>query len=317
MFRAALVASVLFAWVASAAAQDGPPAWAYPVNPPDLKLAPDDGTPRQVPDSTASYTLTQIRDLFVAPDWHPGDHPPFPEVVGRGRKPEVRACAVCHRAGGTGGPENASIAGLPDGYIIQQMADYKSGARTTAVPQRSPVRLMIATAKAATDAEVKEAAAYFSALKLPSNIKVVEADTVPTSYIFGWHMAAATSGTTEPLGERILEVPDNLEQFESRDSRARFTAYVPPGSVEKGRLLAAGGNGSRPPCAVCHGADLKGLGPIPGLAGRSPTYIVRQLYDFKHGARTGAWSALMAPAVEHLAVDDMIALAAYAASLSE
>src|SRR4051794_12977917 len=213
MFRAALVASVLFAWAGSAAAQDGPPAWAYPVNPPDLKLAPDDGTPRQVPDSTASYTLTQIRDLFTAPDWHPGDHPPFPEVVARGRKPEVRACAVCHRAGGTGGPENASIAGLPAAYIVQQMADYKSGARISAVPQRSPVRLMIATAKETTDAEVQEAAAYFSALKLPSNIKVIETDTVPKSYIFGWHMAAVTSGTTEPLGERILEVPDKLDHF--------------------------------------------------------------------------------------------------------
>jgi cytochrome c553 len=197
------------------------------------------------------------------------------------------------------------------------MADYKSGARATSVPQRAPVRLMIATAKGATDAEVQEAAAFFSALELPANITVIEADVVPRSYVFGWHMAALTSGATETLGERILEVPNNLEHFESRDGRARFTAYVPRGSIEKGRLLAAGDTSSgRPPCAVCHGLDLKGAGPIPGLAGRSPSYIVRQLYDFKHGARAGAWSGLMAPAVEHLATDDMIALAAYAASLS-
>ena len=69
------------------------------------------------------------------------------------------------------------------------------------------------------------------------------------------------------------------------------------------------------PCAVCHGADLKGLGPVPGIAGRSPSYAVRQLYDFKHGARAGSGSVRMKPTVEHLSLDDMIALAAYLASL--
>ena len=61
---------------------------------------------------------------------------------------------------------------------------------------------------------------------------------------------------------------------------------------------------------------MKGLGPIPGLAGRSPSYVVRQLYDFKTGARAGAWSGLMTPVVDQLSVDDMIAVAAYVASLS-
>ena len=70
------------------------------------------------------------------------------------------------------------------------------------------------------------------------------------------------------------------------------------------------------PCGICHGPDLKGLGPIPGIAGRSPSYIVRQLYDFQHGTRAGIGSALMKPAVEKLMIDDMIALAAYAASLA-
>src|SRR4051794_18030593 len=88
---------------------------------------------------------------------------------------------------------------------------------------------MIGTAKASTDPEVEVAAAYFSGLTPQANLTVIEADQVPKSYVFGWHMAANTTGKTEPLGQRILEVPDNLEQFESRDGRARFTAYVPPG----------------------------------------------------------------------------------------
>jgi cytochrome c553 len=61
---------------------------------------------------------------------------------------------------------------------------------------------------------------------------------------------------------------------------------------------------------------MKGIGPIPPIAGRSPSYLVRQLYDFQTGARAGISSALMKPSVEKLTVEDMIALAAYASSLS-
>jgi mono/diheme cytochrome c family protein len=120
-------------------ADDVPPPWAYPVNPPDFKVQPDDGTPRHVPDSTAAFTLTQARDLFFALDWHPSDHPPVPDIVAHGRKPEVMACGVCHRADGPGGPENANIARLPAQYIVQQMADFKSGTFGTLNPLGSPV----------------------------------------------------------------------------------------------------------------------------------------------------------------------------------
>jgi cytochrome c553 len=61
------------------------------------------------------------------------------------------------------------------------------------------------------------------------------------------------------------------------------------------------------PYRACHGPGLKGLGPIPGITGRSPSYIVRQLYDFKHGTRAGIGSALMKGSVEKLAVEDMVA----------
>ena len=123
-------------------------------------------------------------------------------------------------------------------------------------------------------------------------------------------------GETEPIAGRIIEVPEDLERFELRDARSHFIAYVPPGSVEQGRQLAStGGNGKAAPCTICHGPELRGVGPIPGLAGRSPSYLVRQLYDFQHGTRAGTWSLLMAPNVIKLALDDMVAFAAYAASL--
>ena len=290
------------------------PEWAYPVNPPGFKPIPDDGTPRRVDGSNATYTLTQLRDRFVSPVWYPAEHPAQPEVVARGRKPDVFACGFCHRADGPGGPENANLMGQPAKYIARQMADYKSGARKTAVPGRN-VELMISLAKAATDAEIQAAAAYFSAVTPRAVIRVVESESVPRTYVTGWHLARIDKGELEAIGPRIIEVPEVLEQFENRDTHARFIAYVPPGSVKKGEALAASGGGKTVACAGCHGKALSGAGDVPGIAGRSPTYLFRQLYEFRHGGRTGVQSALMKPTVENLALEDMIALAAYAGSL--
>ena len=308
----AVIATACFAQGA-----EGPPEWAYPVNPPGFKPLPDDGTIRRVPGSTAGYTLTQLRDLFISPDWHPTDYPARPEIIANGRKPDVIACGSCHRADGPGGPENANLTGLPAAYIIQQMADFKSGARKSSVMNRGPMVFKTKVSAAVSDDDLQAAAAYFSAIKSRSIVKVVEAGSVPKTYITGWHLAVMKSAETAPIGQRIIEVPNELEQFVSRDTRASFTAYVPPGSVNKGQALAAdGGGGKTVQCAICHGPGLKGLGPIPGIAGRLPSYIVRQLYDFKHGIRAGSGSALMRPSVEKLTLDDMINLAAYAASLA-
>src|ERR1700726_859158 len=190
------------------------PAWAYPWAP-DFKAPPDDAVPRHVPDSAAALTITQERDLFFAPDWHPDDHPAMPDVVAHGRPPDVRACGSCHRTEGTGGPENASLAGLPAAYIAQQMADYKSGARKFAgPPQRGPVLVMTAIAKAASDADIAAAAAYFSSLKPRSLIKVVETDMVPANKIARVFYMLSKNGGKEPIGERIIKVPDDAAQFE-------------------------------------------------------------------------------------------------------
>jgi cytochrome c553 len=295
---------------------DGPPAWAYAVTPPDFKPAPDDGVPRRVLNSSASYTLTQLRDRFIAPVWHPQEHPPLPSVVAQGRKPDVFACGFCHRADGPGGPENSALAGLPAAYIVQQMNDYKSGARRTAVPKRN-VDLMIGLAKAATDEEIAAAAAYFSALKPRQHTRVVETDTVPKTFIIANHYASLPSGEKEPLGKRIVEVPEDLEQFISRDTHARFVAYVPVGSVARGEaLVKTGGAGKTVACAGCHGPNLKGVGLIPGIAGRSTNYTARQLYDIRHGFRAGTMALLMKDVVAKLEEDDIIAISAYLAAQS-
>jgi cytochrome c553 len=296
------------------AEEEQPPAWAYVVNPPDFKPTPDDGKPRHVPDSAISYLVPQTRDLFLAPDWHAADHPSMPDIVAHGRKPAVFACGFCHRADGQGGPENARIAGLPAAYIVQQMADFKNGLRGTSVDKRVPPELMISLSKAISAQEVNAAAAYFSALKPRETLKVIETETVPKTFVAGWFLADAKTGEHEPIGERIIEIPEDLAQFENRDAHARFIAYVPVGSVEKGKRLAAGGEGLTA-CVSCHGPELKGIGDIPGIAGRSPSYLTRQMYDVKHGARSGAGSALMKAVTEKLTNGDMLAIVAYVATL--
>src|SRR5262245_53468967 len=83
---------------------------------------------------------------------------------------------------------------------------------------------------------------------------------------------------------------------------------VPRGSIEKGRQFVITAGGKSPACTICHGPGLNGVGPIPGLAHSSPSYIVRQLWDFQHGVRAGPWSPLMAPSVINLTLDDMVAI---------
>jgi cytochrome c553 len=271
-------------------------------------------TPKRVPGSDRSFTAAETRDAFNPPDWHPDAHPPMPVSVGHGRKPELRACGFCHLTNGQGRPENASLAGLPSAYIVQQMADFKNGARKSSEPKMGPPNAMIADAKAATDDEIRSAAAYFASFPYRKWIRVVEAREVPGTRIAGW-MHVPASGT-EALGQRIVEMPEDLARTELRDGASGFIAYVPVGSIGAGQtLVTTGGNGRTVACGVCHGPDLKGLGPVPPLAGRSPSYTVRQLFDFQQGNRKGPWSPLMKAAVERLTIDDMIAIAAYTASL--
>jgi len=118
----------------------------------------------------------------------------------------------------------------------------------------------------------------------------------------------------EPIGARIVEVPEHPDRTELRDPRSGFIAYVPPGSLARGEALVMTGAGKTIACGICHGSDLKGLGPVPGLAGRSPSYAARQMYDMQAGTRKGIWTDLMKPVIAKLTADDLIAISAYLAS---
>lgn len=296
-----------------------PPYWAFAVDPPaasDADTKPADETPRHVPGSAEAFTLAQISDLFGVPDWHPDGHPAMPGAVAHGRKPDVFACAYCHLPNGQGRPENASLAGLPMQYIMGQLVDFKSGRRKSSEPRLQPVTYMIGVAAHADEQEVRAAALYFSKLTPKPWIRVVETASVPKTHVAGWMLVVNEPVTKERIGERIIETPENLESTELRDDASGFIAYVPRDSIWKGKdLVTTGGAGTTIRCATCHGADLRGKDNTPSIAGRSPSYIVRQLYDMQSGARAGAVTQLMKAPVAKLTIDDMVSIAAYLASL--
>ena len=252
----------------------------------------------------------------MVPDWFPDEHPPMPASVGQGRRPDAYACGYCHLPNGLGRPENESIAGLPKAYMIAQLKDFQDGSRRSSEPHLASVNDMIRVAKAVTPDEVEAAADYFSHLKLTKWIRVVETDTVPKTHISAHGMLIAEASGTEPIGSRIIEVPEDNEQTELRNPRSGFIAYVPKGSLKAGEALVnTGGNGKTIACTVCHGPNLQGLGDIPGIAGRSPSQMTRQIIDIRNGARNGSGAALMKLPVAKLTDADIVAITAYLGSL--
>jgi len=312
---AAFVAVSLAPWPLHAApSTEAVPAWLFPMSPPDSGNAARDERSRvHLAGSKVSFSESQLDDLFYAPDWFPRTHGPMPDIVARGRAPEVYACGYCHSPSGQGRPENSSLAGLSAAYIEQQVVDFKSGARRS--PWQGPYRpqdLMSHVATFAAAAEVTAAARYFSQQRLRPRVRVMERARIPRSQVVGWVYAADPGGGDEALGERLLEFAPDPTRHESRDDSLRYVAYVPVGSIGRGRSVATR---TTLGCVSCHGAALKGVGVTPSLAGRSPSYLLRQLVAFKVGARQGAAGAPMIPVAAGLQLRDMIDAAAYAASL--
>jgi cytochrome c553 len=288
------------------------PSWAFPAGEQSQSLHKEGPGPLSVPGSTKTYTQAQIDDGSNPPDWFPDEHPPMPQVVAHGSGKDVRACANCHLTSGMGHPESAIVTGFSVGYFTRQMADMKSGDRKTG-------GIMDTIAKGMSDEDVKQAAEYFAALRTLPYVKVVETDTVEKSYVErgGMRLRAPTGGT-EPLGQRIIVLPDDEERIMRRDPHGSVsTAHVPIGSIAKGKdLVTTGGAGKTLSCSICHGAILEGAGDVPRIAGLQPIYVFRQLYSFKNGNRAGNSAALMKPAVANLTEDEMIAISAYIGSLN-
>ena len=300
----------------AAAAPSSYPDWAYGVPTPENETtAPkDDGTVFSLPGSAGHFTRSQISGAGrKAPaDWYPSDHPTMPRLVAAGDPARnITACAACHYPNGKGRPQNAGIAGLNADYLVRQLQEMKKGMRKSAEPRKHNAQQMVDFAKAMTDAEMAEAAAYYASLPPTVPLRVVETGSVPRMRSQEGLWLPHESGAKEPIGNRVIETPVNVDREQLRDPHAGFIAYVPRGAVAKGRRLAA-----QLGCASCHGDDLRGMENMgPAIAGRSPSYLARQLYDFQQGTRHGEMATQMQPVTAKLTGADIVNLTAYTASL--
>jgi cytochrome c553 len=286
------------------------PEWAF-LNPdkPQPPAGAAESGPVHIPGSTKEYTEAQIDDLSSPPVWFPDEVASAPSIILHA-KGGVLACGACHLMSGHGHQESADLAGLSADYIYRTMLNFKTGARI------DPAR-MNAIAKGMSDEDMRQASDWFASLKPGGWIKVEEADTVPKTYVSvkGRQRLPLPSGGTEPIGNRIIELPQDIARGTSRDPHSGFIAYVPKGSVAKGAaLVKTGGSNKTIACAICHGDSLEGLGDVPRIAGLHPAYVVRQLYGFQTGTNHSVSSALMKKVVANLTPDDIVAIAAYAAA---
>src|ERR1700680_4600101 len=218
-----------------------PLAWAYAVPPAPLPPPPpvDETAVKQIPGSTQSFTMKQIRDTGNPVDWFPGDHPQMPSIVAHRRSPTanpwIGSCGLGHYPNGKGRPEDGGVARLSEGYILEQLADFKNGARRTADPGKRNTATMAGNAAGITDEEARAAADYFASMKMTPWIKVVEVETVPKVKNVGGFFVPVEGKETEPIGQRILEMPVDPDATETyRNPHSGWIAYVPVGSIKRG-----------------------------------------------------------------------------------
>ena len=286
----------------AAGAAMAPPDWLYPVpgGPSQPNLAPVAAI--TLPGSPVTLVAGDLRNGRLAVDWFPDPSDPVPAIVMNAVPPAQYACGFCHLPRGQGRPENASIAGLPAEYIIAQTEAMRTGTRRAAVAGWLPTQAMREAVQHASPAQIAEAAVWFSRQPFISRVKVVESASVPATAPLGY-ILAVRPGPAEPIAGRIIEVPDDVHAFEMRDPRSTFTAWAPPGSIARGRAVAA-----EQGCTECHAEQMNGWGP-----GRSPSYILRQLLAFKSRARSGTSAEPMQAVVDALDMDQMVAVTAWMA----
>ncbi len=280
--------------VAGYAAENGLQ-WAYPVEPPPGASNADAAAPAR-----------RINPIEIAITY--AGLPKMPDVVAHGKP---LPCLQCHLANGGSHPESAAIAGLPVNYIIEQVHAFRDGERKDVRTGR-----MVLAAKALSEEELKEAAAYYAAIgpdrqKWLKTVVGTEVPKGPAPFGGGGFRYHAADGGMEPLPPgMIVEVADNDDLVRARDQiNGGFVQYVRPEDMALGEKVAADGK-----CGACHGADFKGKGEVPRLAGQHSVYMVRQLKDIQTGARKDKNAAVMKPIADKLSDAEIVAVAGYLGS---
>lgn len=287
--------------------------WAYPQA--AKSSIPDPGpVPYRVPGSKVTYSRAQVAADGLMLDWYPDEHPSPPPVISKGVNGSI-PCGACHLPNGVGFLAAPDLASLPPAYIAEQIRAFRSGDRVSAEKGRPATQEMIETAKKVDDRNALAAATYYAAIARFPRYRVVETDMVPATKPnhYGW-LDLVPGAPEEPIGDRIVEVPEDTRRMFISDDRTHVIDYVPRGAIADGAALVRSGGPGGQACTSCHGSDLRGTGGTPPLAGRSAAYLARQLWDIKTGARGGASVALMQNVTAKLTPRQIRDIAAYLAS---
>jgi hypothetical protein len=312
-------------WVGAAAtaqAADEPPPWAYGFTTPPPPNAPratpnpaqpqDNVVEHSIEGSQRKFTRAKIANRFGPADWFPGDHPTMPLVVERGAKrANIYACNLCHYRT-AGRPENADVTGLTT--YFPDLKGFKNGARKTSDPRKGNTGLM--GILRSDDGRGDRGRRPASPRSPPSRGSRSSGRQRAEDQAAGG-MYLVVEGAEGQGADRQPhhQTPTARTTPSSRNPRSSFTAYVPPGSLQKGEPWSKAPSSGRR--SRLH--DLPRLRPArprpAAAAGRSPSYLTRQLYDMQHGNRNGAWTVLMAPVIAGMNADDVLNASAYLASL--
>jgi len=263
-----------------------------------------------------SLTREQFEHASGPIDWRPNDHPHAPDVVSLSQPRKPLPCAECHGFNGAGFPGAADLAGLPAKYIVDQVTAFRTGDRRSADRDQPDTAEMVKVAETVTPAALREAADYYAALPRSRWLRVVERAAVPKTIPdkYGWR-DPAPGGGTEPVGDRVVELSNDLPLMLLGDDQVILTDYAPPGAISRGRRVAETGGGGGAPCGACHGPQFDGAGSAPPISGRPAGYVARTLWDIRIGARRGETAAPMQPIAKGLTASEIRDVSAYLASL--
>ena len=275
-----LAALPLLVTVAVRAATTAPPDWAYAIAPPPPPVPP--GT---TPPPNPAATDTTLERFRAAPssiprnrmqqaDWFPEDHPAMPSIVANGRAgdPNAHACSLCHYPNGKGRPENASVC---------RSAGLLLPAAARRLPARPAEERGVAQGEHGAHGahrEVADAGRNEAGRRI---LRLDEVDAVdprrrdqhgaeddePRRHLESRLRAKARArnrlacaSSRRPRTSEQTEVLRNPRSGTSspmcRSDRSR--------RVKRSSRPAATARRSR--AANCHGADLMGMGPVPGIA---------------------------------------------------
>jgi cytochrome c553 len=217
-------------------------------------------------------------------------------------------CSACHGPGGKGGhglnPLFPILAGQSAEYLETQLKSFRALSQDdVAVSRESYVQRWL---KNITGIRKGEPSIDGYVLWL-FDTKGERYDDAPRNEERAWDFMKGVARdlddpTIKALAEYFAKVPGVPGRAAEGDV-ARGKALFEQGDAAKGLL----------PCASCHGADARGNGPIPRLAGQYADYVFDQVKFIKSGTRS---VEQMAPLVQGLTDDDIKAVSAYVQTLN-